>query len=122
MKAATGGGAPQLLSNLASVSRTDGAVSITHYNVSRTFDVQANVDGTDLGYVAGKVQKIVDDMKPSMPKGTTVRIKGQVESMETSFRGLGYGLIFAIVGLVKPKWSAHRTQPDAPSARSAQRR
>ena len=31
------------------------------------------------------------------------------------------GLIFAIVGLVKPKWSAHRTQPDAPSARSAQR-
>jgi multidrug efflux pump subunit AcrB len=72
-------------------------VSITHYNVSRTFDVQANVDGTDLGYVATRIQKVVDDMKPSMPRGTTVRIKGQVESMETSFRGLGYGLIFAVV-------------------------
>jgi multidrug efflux pump subunit AcrB len=93
----TGGGQPQLLSNIATVSRTEGPVNITHFNVARTFDVQANVDGTDLGSVAGGVQKIVDELRPSMPRGTTARIKGQAESMESSFRGLGYGLIFAVV-------------------------
>jgi len=72
-------------------------VNITHFNVSRTYDVQANVDGTDLGSVANGVQKIVDAMKPSLPRGTTVKIKGQVESMESSFRGLAFGLIFAIL-------------------------
>ena len=54
---------PQLLSNMASLSRTEGPVNITHYNVARTFDVQANVDGTDLGSVASGVQKVVDELK-----------------------------------------------------------
>jgi multidrug efflux pump subunit AcrB len=93
----TGGDQPQLLSNLATVTRTQGPVNITHYNVARTFDVQANVDGADLGFVATAVRRVVDELKPSMPRGTTVRIKGQVESMESSFTGLGYGLIFAVV-------------------------
>jgi multidrug efflux pump subunit AcrB len=88
---------PQLLSNLASLSRTAGPVNITHYNVARTFDVQTNVEGTDLGSVADRVEKIVDELKPSMPRGTTVRIKGQAESMQSSFRGLAFGLIFAII-------------------------
>jgi multidrug efflux pump subunit AcrB len=93
----TRGGQPQLLSNVAALSRTEGPVNITHYNVARTYDVQANVDGTDLGSVSSAVAKVVADLKPSMPRGTTVTIKGQVQSMESSFRGLGYGLIFAIV-------------------------
>jgi multidrug efflux pump subunit AcrB len=93
----TGDGAPQLLSNLASISRTTGPVNITHYNVARTYDVQANVDGADLGSVSTAVRRVVDELRPSMPRGTTATIKGQVESMESSFRGLGYGLVFAIV-------------------------
>ena len=93
----TGSQQPQLLSNVATISRTGGPVNITHYNVARTYDVQANVDGTDLGSVADAVARIVDELRPSMPRGTTARIKGQVESMQSSFRGLGYGLIFAVV-------------------------
>jgi len=92
-----GSGQPQLLSNLAAVSRTTGPVNITHYNIRRTYDVQANVDGTDLGSVAGAAQKIVDELKPSFPRGTTVVIKGQAESMRSSFLGLGYGLILAVL-------------------------
>jgi multidrug efflux pump subunit AcrB len=88
---------PQLLSNFATVTRTQGPVNITHYNVARTFDVQANVDGADLGFVAAGVRGVVEALTPSMPRGTTVRIKGQVESMESSFVGLGYGLIFAVI-------------------------
>jgi multidrug efflux pump subunit AcrB len=92
-----GDGAPQLLSNVASITRTVGPANITHLNAARTYDVQANVDGTDLGSVSSAVSKIVDSLKPSMPRGTSVKIKGQVESMESSFTGLGYGLIFSVV-------------------------
>lgn len=90
-------GSPQLLSNVARVSRTSGPANVTHFNAARTYDVQANVDGTDLGSVASAVQRVVDEAKPELPRGTTVRVKGQVESMESSFRGLGYGLLFAVV-------------------------
>jgi multidrug efflux pump subunit AcrB len=91
------GGAPQLLSNVAAVTRTEGPANITHYNVARTYDVQANVDGSDLGSVSAAVNAAIDAVRPTMPRGTTVRVKGQVESMESSFRGLGYGLVFAVL-------------------------
>jgi multidrug efflux pump subunit AcrB len=90
-------GDPQLLSNVASISRTTGPVNITHYNVARTYDIQANVDGTDLGSVASGVKKVMAEAKPNLPRGVTLTLKGQVESMETSFTGLGYGILFAIV-------------------------
>ncbi len=90
-------GAPQLLSNVASFSRTLGSANVTHYNTARTFDVQANVDGADLGTVATKVQEVVDRLRKDFPRGTQVKIKGQVESMQSSFRGLAFGLLFAIV-------------------------
>jgi multidrug efflux pump subunit AcrB len=88
---------PQLLSNLAVTSRVSGAVNVTHYNVARTYDVQANVAGTDLGSVGSEVERIVGDMKPHLPRGTTLTVKGQVESMISSFRGLSYGLFFAVL-------------------------
>ncbi|WP_437550671.1 efflux RND transporter permease subunit [Sorangium sp. So ce367] len=93
----TGDGRPQLLSNVASMSRATGPANITHYNVARTFDVRANVDGTDLGSVAGAVARVVDELRPELPRGTKVTLKGQAESMDTSFTGLGYGLLFAVV-------------------------
>ncbi|WP_394838389.1 efflux RND transporter permease subunit [Pendulispora rubella] len=90
-------GGAQLLSNVAQIQRGFAAQNVTHYNVARTFDVQANVDGADLGSVGTAIARIVDKMKPDLPRGTTVRIKGQVESMESSFRGLAFGLLFAVV-------------------------
>jgi multidrug efflux pump subunit AcrB len=90
-------GAPQLLSNLATMSRASGPANVTHYDVARTYDVQANVDGTDLGSVASAVDEVVAELAHDAPRGTTVKVKGQVESMQSSFRGLGFGLLFAIV-------------------------
>jgi multidrug efflux pump subunit AcrB len=87
----------QLLSNVAKVSRTAGPANVTHFNALRTFDIQANVEGTDLGSVASAVRKAVNDLKPELPRGAQVKIKGQVESMESSFRGLAYGLLFAVI-------------------------
>jgi CzcA family heavy metal efflux pump len=92
-----GGRAPQLLSNIAEISRTTGPANITHYNGTRTYDVQANVDGTDLGSVAKAVERVVEEAREHLPRGTVARIKGQVESMESSFLGLAYGLVFAVL-------------------------
>jgi multidrug efflux pump subunit AcrB len=95
--ALTAAAAPQLLSNIATFSRTLGSANVTHFNTARTFDVQANVDGADLGTVASKVEAVVAGLKKDFPRGTQVTVKGQVESMQSSFRGLAYGLLFAIV-------------------------
>jgi multidrug efflux pump subunit AcrB len=91
------GGGTQLLSNIGGVSRTEGPVNLTHYNVARTYDVQCSVDGTDLGSVASAVREILDELRPGLPRGVSVNLKGQAESMDTSFRGLAFGLIFAVV-------------------------
>ncbi|HEU4532570.1 MAG TPA: efflux RND transporter permease subunit, partial [Polyangiaceae bacterium] len=97
LAAAGGEGNPQLLANVASLSRSSGPANVTHVNALRTFDVQANVEGTDLGSVAAGVERAVRELAPELPRGVQVNVKGQVESMESSFRGLGYGLIFSVV-------------------------
>jgi multidrug efflux pump subunit AcrB len=88
-------GRPQLLSNVSRISRSSGPVNITHFNVARTYDVQANVDGTDLGTVATAVRATLDELAPKLPRGTTVRVLGQADSMESSFSALSLGLLFA---------------------------
>ena len=93
----TPGGKPQTVGNLARIKRTMGPVNITHYNVARTYDVQANIAGTDLGSVIDQIEPILDDMREHAPPGTSIKLKGQAESMDSSFSGLRYGLVFAIV-------------------------
>jgi CzcA family heavy metal efflux pump len=90
---------PQTLGNLASVRRDTTPVNVTHYNALTTFDVQAGVQGADLGSVSDAVQRIVAEAKKTLPRGTSIVVRGQVESMNASFRGLSYGIIAAI-GLV----------------------
>jgi multidrug efflux pump subunit AcrB len=91
------GGKPQTIGNLATIDRLKGPANITHYNVARTFDVQANVDDTDLGSVADRVRDVVRLMERKAPPGTRVAVKGQAESMDSSFNGLRSGLVFAIL-------------------------
>ena len=87
--------APQLLGNLASVERRTSPAVVSHYNVQPVFDVYANVQGRDLGGVARDVDKVLAKVKPA--RGTQVIVRGQVDSMRSSFTGLGFGLIFAIL-------------------------
>lgn len=87
----------QLLSNVAQFKRAWGPQNITHHNVARTFDVLANVDGVDLASVAGQVERIAAESRPSLPRGTTLTIRGQAESMQSSFRALSWGLAFSVL-------------------------
>jgi len=88
---------PQLLGNLADVKHTVGPVNVTHYNVAPTFDVLANVQDQDLGRVSVEIDRVLDKVRKTLPRGTTFTLRGQMESMKTSFRGLAYGLIFAVL-------------------------
>jgi multidrug efflux pump subunit AcrB len=90
-------GGPQLLSNLASVSRGVSPEIINHYNVQPVFDVYANVDRRDLGSVGSAVEKIMASYTGKLPRGTSFDLRGQVRTMETSFYRLGMGMIFAVV-------------------------
>ncbi len=91
-----GSSVPQTLGNLATVHRDVTPVNVTHYNAMSTFDVLANVQGADLGSVSDAVDRIVTETKKALPRGTSIAVRGQVESMNASFRGLSYGIIAAI--------------------------
>src|SRR5438477_614881 len=88
---------PELLGNLATVERRESPIIVNHYNVQPVFDVLANVQGRDLGGVAGQVNKILDEIKKNLPRGTFLSVRGQVENMNKSFAGIGAGILFAIV-------------------------
>ena len=88
---------PQLLSNMANISRSVGPEIINHYNVQPVFDVYANVDRRDLGAVGSAVEKLVAQTGKNLPRGSSINIRGQISTMESSFIGLGLGMILAVV-------------------------
>jgi multidrug efflux pump subunit AcrB len=90
-------GSAQLLSNLVDVRRSSGPVIINHYNVAPVFDVYSNVDRRDLGSVGAEVEKIVRKERANLPRGTTLTLRGEYETMRTSFFRLGLGILFAVV-------------------------
>lgn len=93
---ASGMDTPQLLGNLATIKRGLSPTNITHDNIAPTFDIQANVQDSNLGSVAAGIEKIIAAV-PSLPEGTTIKIRGQVESMNSSFKALGIGIIGAVI-------------------------
>jgi multidrug efflux pump subunit AcrB len=88
---------PQLLSNLAGVRRGVAPEIVNHYNVQPVFDVYANIDRRDLGGVGTGVEKIVERITPTLPRGTTIEVRGQLKTMADSFYRLGLGMAFAVV-------------------------
>jgi multidrug efflux pump subunit AcrB len=90
-------GNTQLLSNLVSVNREYAPVILNHYNVWPVFDVYANVARRDLGGVGAQVEKIMRDQETRLPRGTTLELRGQIETMGSSFFRLGLGMVFAVV-------------------------
>ncbi len=70
---------------------------ITHYNIRRTLDIYGNVQSTDLGAANKQINKILDAHRKELPRGSFVRVRGQIETMQTSYFGLIAGLAFSIV-------------------------
>jgi multidrug efflux pump subunit AcrB len=95
---APGRSTPQLLSNVAQISRTHQAANVTHYDVMPVFDINADhLPGADLGSVEEHVRQVVEQFRPQLPRGSSIRIRGQAESMDSSFRNMALGLIAAVI-------------------------
>ncbi|MDP9933434.1 efflux RND transporter permease subunit [Variovorax paradoxus] len=95
--AAAGGAPQQLLGNLVDAQAARQPAVMSRYNIAPVIDVYVSVQGTDLASVASKVQVLVDEMRPKLSRGSQVTIRGQVQTMQSSFIGLGVGLAMAIV-------------------------
>ncbi len=88
---------PQLLSNLATIRQGTMPQVVNHYNVQPVFDVYANAQGRDLGGVSRDINRILAEFKPKLPHGSKMIVRGQVQTMNSSFLGLGFGIVFAIM-------------------------
>ena len=90
------GGGPPLLADVATFRRTMVPAVVTHYDAKPSIDIFGSVQGTDLGYVAARIRRIVDAARKSLPRGSQVTLSGQVATMRASFDGLTLGLLAAI--------------------------
>jgi multidrug efflux pump subunit AcrB len=87
----------QLLGNLAQTVRGTSPTNVTHYNIAPSYDVLLGVQGLDLGRAADSVNQLVAKYEKQLPRGSKIAVRGQVESMSSSFQGLALGLVFAVL-------------------------
>jgi CzcA family heavy metal efflux pump len=87
----------QVLGNLASITPGAELGTVSHYNVQPVIDIYANVDGTDLGSVTRKIETIIDKHRAELPRGSQFILRGQSETMKSSYIGLLGGLVFSIL-------------------------
>ena len=84
-----------MLGGLAKISRSQGNSVVTHYNIQSAIELYSTTQSRDLGSVAKDVQKVIDANKKYLPRGVTVTLRGQVQTMNTAFTGLSLGLLAA---------------------------
>jgi multidrug efflux pump subunit AcrB len=89
--------AAPILGGIASISRTTSNAVVSQYDIQPMVQIFATPQGRDLGGIAADVRKVIADTAKEVPKGTTVVLSGQVETMSSSFSGLLFGLLGAIV-------------------------
>jgi multidrug efflux pump subunit AcrB len=87
----------QVLGNLASFTPGAELGTVSHYDVQPVIDIYANVNGTDLGSVTRKIEKILDAHQAELPRGSHFTLRGQSETMKSSYVGLLGGLAFSIL-------------------------
>ena len=88
---------PEILGDVATTTRGAGMAVVSHYNIQRVIDLFGNVQGRDLGGVARDIDRIVEKNRKDLPRGSQISVRGQIDTMQTSFRGLLGGLVLAIV-------------------------
>jgi multidrug efflux pump subunit AcrB len=93
----TAGAPSQILGNLASVQRGTEEGTVSHYDVQPVIDIYGSVENTDLASVARQIDKILASNKSTLPRGSQIIVRGQIQTMRESFLGLVGGLFFSIV-------------------------
>jgi CzcA family heavy metal efflux pump len=94
---AAGNPRPGILANVASIHRSNEMEVISHYNIRRLVEIYGAVQDRDLGAVGRDVNRIIDANRKSLPRGSFITVRGQLQTMRTSYIGLLGGLVFSIV-------------------------
>jgi len=92
----TGNAPPSILASLASLTRGSQLSVVSHYNVAPVIDIFGSVQGRDLGGISKDIFSIINASKRQLPRGSQIIVRGQIQTMRTSFTGLLTGLVFAI--------------------------
>jgi multidrug efflux pump subunit AcrB len=87
----------QVLGNLVDLTPVARPAVVSHYNVQPVIDVYVSTQGRDLGAVAKDTMNVLKQFESNLPRGTRIVVRGQVETMKSSFVGLGVGLVMAIM-------------------------
>ncbi|MEQ1530479.1 MAG: efflux RND transporter permease subunit, partial [Methylococcales bacterium] len=88
---------PQLLGNLVTLTRSVQPAAVTHVNGNNVFNVYANVEGRDLGSVSADINQLLAEYTDKLPRGVELAVRGQIQTLNSSFLGLATGLAVAIV-------------------------
>ena len=86
----------QQLANLGTISRGVGMATVSHYDAQTMIDIYGSTQGRDLGGIAREIDAIVNNNRSRLPRGSQIFVRGQIDTMRTSFVGLLAGLGFAI--------------------------
>jgi multidrug efflux pump subunit AcrB len=95
--ASTGNPVPGLLSNVATLKRDSVPTNANQANIQPIFEVYANAEGRDLGAISGDINKIVAEYQKQLSPGNRIEVVGQIVSMNSAFRDLAIGILFAAV-------------------------
>ena len=94
---AAGANTLPILGGVANISRAMGDAVVSQYNIVPVVQIYATPQDRDLGAVASDIGKAIEDTRAQLPRGSTVQMLGQVQTMNSSFSGLLFGLVGAIV-------------------------
>jgi len=88
---------PEIMGDVVATQRRAEMAVVSHYNIARAIDIFGNVQDRDLGAVAVDINRIVDKARAKLPRGSQLIVRGQIDTMQSSFRGLLGGLILSII-------------------------
>jgi multidrug efflux pump subunit AcrB len=86
-----------ILASVAATQRGTGPAVVSHYDIQPVIDIYAAIQGRDLGGVSRDINRVIDKTRNQLPRGSQVIMRGQVQTMNASFKGLLTGLVFSIV-------------------------
>ncbi|MBN8978168.1 MAG: efflux RND transporter permease subunit [Xanthobacteraceae bacterium] len=95
--AGTGTAAPRLLGGIADIKRSASSAVVSEYDIQSMVQIYATTQGRDLGAVAADIHKLIAETAKDLPRGSSVALLGQVDTMNKAFSGLLFGLLGAIV-------------------------
>jgi multidrug efflux pump subunit AcrB len=93
----SGGPTAPILGGIANITRSVSSAVVSQYDIQPMVQIYATPQGRDLGGIATDVRAAIADTAKDVPKGSSVALVGQVQTMNSAFTGLLFGLFAAIV-------------------------